>query len=161
MGRITVLHENSPWVDPLRSAFDELGLPYTEWFLDNGSVPFDRPPPEGVFYIRMSASSHTRGHRYGPELTHATLTWLESHGRRVVKRSPGALSGNQQTGAVRRLEAGRCPGRQGPLRRSGATTSSPRHGSSPPFPSSSSPNRGGKGLGRAPVPIDRGGGRLP
>jgi biotin carboxylase len=32
----------------------------------------------------MSASSHTRGHRYAPELTGAVLAWLESHGRRVV-----------------------------------------------------------------------------
>ena len=84
MGRIHVLHENSPWVEPLRAAFEEQGLPYEEWFLDQGAVPFDQAPPEGVFYNRMSASSHTRGHRFGPELTHATLTWLESHGRRVV-----------------------------------------------------------------------------
>ena len=28
MNRITVLHENSAWVEPLRAAFAELGLPY-------------------------------------------------------------------------------------------------------------------------------------
>src|SRR3546814_203480 len=32
----------------------------------------------------MSASSHTRDHRYAPEYTAAVLAWLESHGRRVV-----------------------------------------------------------------------------
>ena len=32
----------------------------------------------------MSASSHTRGHRYAAELTGGVLAWLESHGRRVV-----------------------------------------------------------------------------
>ena len=32
----------------------------------------------------MSASAHTRDHRFGPELTHAVLNWLEGHGRRVV-----------------------------------------------------------------------------
>jgi hypothetical protein len=32
----------------------------------------------------MSASSHTRGHRYAPEYTSTVLAWLESHGRRVV-----------------------------------------------------------------------------
>jgi hypothetical protein len=32
----------------------------------------------------MSASSHTRGHRYAPEYTAAVLAWLEQHNRRVV-----------------------------------------------------------------------------
>ncbi len=87
MSKIHVLHENGAWLGPLRAAFEELGLPYEEWFLDQGSVPFDQAPPEGVFYNRMSASSHTRGHRFAPELTHATLNWLEAHGRRVVNSS--------------------------------------------------------------------------
>ena len=46
--------------------------------------------PEGVFYNRMSASSHTRGHRYAPELAGAVLAWLEGHGRTVVN-GPRAL----------------------------------------------------------------------
>ncbi len=87
MSRITVLHENSAWVEPLRVAFDALALPYDEWFLDQGHIPFDEIPPEGVFYNRMSASSHTRGHRYAPELTNAVLSWLEAHDRRVVNTS--------------------------------------------------------------------------
>ena len=41
-------------------------------------------PPQGVFYNRMSASSHTRGHRYAAELTGGVLAWLEAHGRRVI-----------------------------------------------------------------------------
>lgn len=84
MSQIYVLHENSAWVEPLREAFAELGHPYGEWFLDQGVLPFDQEPPQGVFYNRMSASSHTRGHRYAPELTQGVLTWLEAHGRRVV-----------------------------------------------------------------------------
>ena len=84
MSGITVIHENSAWVEPLRAAFDELGLPLTEWFLDQGVIPFDSEPPAGVFYNRMSASSHTRGHRFAPELTHGVLNWLETYGRRVV-----------------------------------------------------------------------------
>jgi hypothetical protein len=35
----------------------------------------------------MSASSHTRNHRYAAELTGGVLAWLESHGRRVVNDS--------------------------------------------------------------------------
>jgi hypothetical protein len=82
--KIHVIHENDAWVEPLRAAFDERNLPYEEWFLSDGLVDLAATPPEGVFYNRMSASSHTRGHRFGPELTAATLAWLQSHGRRVV-----------------------------------------------------------------------------
>jgi len=82
--KIHVIHENDAWVEPLREAFAERGLPFAEWFLSDGLVDLAAEPPEGVFYNRMSASSHTRGHRYGPELTAAVLAWLESHGRRVV-----------------------------------------------------------------------------
>ena len=84
MSRIYVLHENEAWVEPLRTAFDERRLPYSEWFLDTGTLDLREPPPEGVFYNRMSASSHTRDHRYGPEYAAAVLAWLERHGRRVL-----------------------------------------------------------------------------
>ena len=47
-------------------------------------LDLSEPPPEGVFYNRMSASSHTRQHRYGPEYTAAVLAWLEGYGRRVL-----------------------------------------------------------------------------
>jgi len=87
MSKIHVIHENDAWVEPLRSAFDELGLPYEEWFLSEGVLDLGAEPPQGVFYNRMSASSHTRDHRYAPELTGGVLAWLESHGRRVVNDS--------------------------------------------------------------------------
>src|SRR3546814_14542023 len=35
----------------------------------------------------MSASSHTRDHRYAPEYTASVLAWLESHDRLVVNNS--------------------------------------------------------------------------
>jgi len=82
--KITVIHENDAWVEPLRAAFAELGLPYQEWFLDRGVLDLSEAPPEGVFYNRMSASSHTRDHRYAAEYTGAVLAWLERHGRRVA-----------------------------------------------------------------------------
>jgi hypothetical protein len=87
MSKIYVIHENAEWVMPLRAAFAELNLPFEEWHLDQGVLDFSSPPPEGVFYNRMSASSHTRGHRYAPEYTSTVLAWLESHGRRVVNNS--------------------------------------------------------------------------
>src|SRR5919112_4957912 len=84
MSKVHVIHENSIWVEPLRAAFGELGTPFEEWFLDQGVLDLRSPPPEGVFYNRMSASSHTRDHRYAAEHTGALLAWLERHGRTVV-----------------------------------------------------------------------------
>ena len=87
---IHVIHENAAWLEPLARAFDAERLPWRDWFLDEGVFDLSRPPPEGVFYNRMSASSHTRDHRYAAELTAAVLAWLAGHGRRVVN-GPGAL----------------------------------------------------------------------
>jgi hypothetical protein len=87
MSKIYVIHENDAWVEPLRAAFEEQGLPYEEWFLAEGVLDLESAPPQGVFYNRMSASSHTRDHRYAAELTAGVLRWLEHHGRRVVNDS--------------------------------------------------------------------------
>jgi len=105
MSRIYVIHENDAWVEPLRAAFDELRLPYTEWFTADGRLDLSSVPPRGVFYNRMSASSHTRGHRYAAELTGGLLAWLESHGRRVINNSRALaleISKMAQYGALRR-----------------------------------------------------------
>jgi glutathione synthase/RimK-type ligase-like ATP-grasp enzyme len=87
MSRIYVIHENDAWVEPLRARFKELRVPFTEWFIAEGTLDLDRVPPQGVFYYRMSASSHTRGHRYAAELTGGVLAWLEAHDRRVINDS--------------------------------------------------------------------------
>ena len=84
MTHIHVIHENAAWLEPLAAALERQRLPWRDWFLDRGVFDLSRPPPEGVFYNRMSASSHTRDHRYAAELTAAVLAWLERHGRRVV-----------------------------------------------------------------------------
>ena len=84
MTHIHVIHENAAWLGPLVAALDRQGLPWCDWFLDRGVFDLSRPPPAGIFYNRMSASSHTRDHRYAAELTAAVLAWLERHGRRVV-----------------------------------------------------------------------------
>ena len=90
MHRIHAIHENPDWLPPLAEAFKGRGLPWTEWNLSGGVFDLGAPPPEGVFYNRMSASSHTRGHRYAAELTAGVLAWLTRHGRRVVN-GPRAL----------------------------------------------------------------------
>ena len=87
--KIYVLHENSDWVEPLRTEFSKRSLPFEEWFLSEGKVDLSSAPPEGVFYNRMSASSHTRGHEHGPEYTAFVLSWLERYGRRVVNSRRG------------------------------------------------------------------------
>ncbi|MGI9524536.1 MAG: ATP-grasp domain-containing protein [Hyphomicrobiaceae bacterium] len=82
--QVYILHENDEWVIPLRSAFEKLATPMTEWHLASGILDLQQAPPPGIFYNRMSASSHTRGHRFAPELTAAVLAWLTKHGRRIV-----------------------------------------------------------------------------
>ncbi len=84
MQKIHVIHENPEWSAPLFERLDVLGLPYEDWLLDEGRLDLSAPPPAGVFYSRMSASSHTRGHRYSPEYTGAVLAWLEGADRRVI-----------------------------------------------------------------------------
>lgn len=87
MSKIYVLHENDAWTAPLFEALAARKLPYEAWHLAAGRVDPTRTPPAGVFYNRMSASAHTRDHRYAPELTQHVLRWLEAHGRRIVNDS--------------------------------------------------------------------------
>jgi hypothetical protein len=88
--QIHVIHENAAWLEPLARALDAERLPWRQWFLDRGVFDLSAVPPEGVFYNRMSASSHTRDHRYAAELTASVLAWLARHGRRIVN-GPRAL----------------------------------------------------------------------
>ena len=84
MPRIYIIHENEEWMEPLKAQLQRLGLPFEEWYLNRGQLDLSMPPPHGVFYNRMSASSHTRKHRYAAEYTAAVLSWLEGHGRRLI-----------------------------------------------------------------------------
>lgn len=81
---IHILHENGVWVEPLRQELKALGLPHQEWFIDQVELDLLQAPPAGVFYNRMSASSHTRDHRFAWEATRGIMSWLEAHGRRVI-----------------------------------------------------------------------------
>ncbi|MFC7061731.1 ATP-grasp domain-containing protein [Halobacillus seohaensis] len=84
MSKIYILHENNEWTDHLTMRLEELGLPFELWHLDEGIIDLNSEPPKGVFYNRMSASSHTRNHRFAPEYAEAVLSWLEKHGRTIV-----------------------------------------------------------------------------
>ena len=76
MKKIYVIHENDEWVKPLRKSFIKIGAPYTEWHMDREKFNLKEKSPDGIFYNRMSASSHSRGHRYAPEKTKEVLEWL-------------------------------------------------------------------------------------
>lgn len=82
--RLYVLHENAEWLDPFRRALDAEGVPFEEWDLVEGTIDLAAEPPAGVFWSRISASSHTRGHRHSKDYARAVLSWLEAHGRRTV-----------------------------------------------------------------------------
>ena len=146
MSKIFVLHENPLWVEPLRNAFEKRGIVAEEWLLDQGGIAFDSPPPQGIFYNRMSASSHTRGHRFAPELTHAVLNWLTLHGRRVIN-GPRALY--LEVSKVAQYTALEAAGIITPRTRVavGRAAVIEAAQSFAPSPFILKPNRGGKGLG--------------
>lgn len=144
--KIYVLHENSAWVEPLRRAFDERALPYEEWFLADGLVDLGTSPPEGVFYNRMSASSHTRDHRFAAELTGVVLAWLERHGRRVLN---GGRALDLEISKAKQYAALNAAGIRTP--RTVAVVGERRLAEAAqafaPGPVILKPNRGGRGLG--------------
>ena len=85
--KIYIIHENDEWVEPLRNELQNINAPFEEWHLGKRNIDHLDKPPEGIFYNRMSASSHTRGHRYAPEYTAVVLNWLEKNKRRVINNS--------------------------------------------------------------------------
>ena len=147
MTHIYVIHENAAWLEPLAAALEAQGLPWRDWFLDRGVFDLSRPPPAGVFYNRMSASSHTRGHRYAAELTVSVLAWLERHGRRVVNGSRALDLEISKARQYAALEAAgiRTPGTIAVSGKELLVETARRRFGSDPF--ILKPNRGGKGLG--------------
>lgn len=84
MKKVYIIHENSEWVVDLKRSLEDLNTPYEEWFVNDFSVDLNSTPPEGIFYNRMSASSHTRNHRFAPEITAPILSWLELNQRKIL-----------------------------------------------------------------------------
>ena len=87
MKTVFLLHENKEWSEPLEIALNEINVPYKNWYMVDRLINMSVIPPNGVFYNRMSASAHTRGHTHIPELTSGLLAWLESNKRRVINGS--------------------------------------------------------------------------
>lgn len=84
MTKIFALHENPEWFPPFAKAFEAEGVEVEEWLLTDGVLDLDQEPPEGIFWSRISASSHTRDHHLSKDYARAVLSWLEAHGRRTV-----------------------------------------------------------------------------
>lgn len=82
--KVHVIHENGEWTAPLLAALEARGIPFADWDMSSASIDMAATAPDGVFYNRMSASSHTRGNRYAPETTAGVLAWLEAQGRRTL-----------------------------------------------------------------------------
>jgi hypothetical protein len=82
--KVYVLHDNPDWYPPFAAAFDAEGVEHEQWLLGAGPLDLNTAPPPGVFWSRISASSHTRDRAHAKEHARAVLGWLESHGRRVV-----------------------------------------------------------------------------
>jgi hypothetical protein len=147
MSQIYVIHENPSWLPPLAEALGARGLPWTEWFMHAGTFDLAAPPPEGVFYNRMSASSHTRDHRFSAELTAGVLAWLTRWGR-IVVNGPAAL--DLEISKVRQYAALEAAGVRTPRTvmvagRDGIVPAARAHFAGEPV--ILKPNRGGKGLG--------------
>ena len=85
--KVYVLYENPEWYEPVQKALNTRAIPNQGWNLASGQVDINAEPPQGVFFNKMSASSHTRGNLHAKHLTEAVLHWLEAHDRRIVNNS--------------------------------------------------------------------------
>ena len=82
--KVYIIHENEEWTLPLKEHLKKLSVSFEDWHMDKVKVNTDSEPPLGVFYNRMSASSHARRHRFAPEYTAVVLNWLASYKRRII-----------------------------------------------------------------------------
>jgi hypothetical protein len=143
--KVHVLHENPDWFAPVGKALDAARVPYEQWLLSDGALDLSEPPPAGVFWSRMSASSHTRGHQYAKDYTRGVLSWLEAHGRRVVN---GRRVLELEMSKVEQLVALRAAGFDVPRTVAVAGTSELSAAARKlPVPFIAKHNQGGKGLG--------------
>jgi hypothetical protein len=144
--QVYVIYENEDWMPPLRAALDDAGVPYEEWFVDEGHFDVTSAPPEGVFLNRMSASSHTRGHAAAVEHTRQLIAWLERHGRRVVN---GSRAFELEISKVQQHAALQQAGLRTPATRAvaGGEQALLDAAEEMPTPFVTKHNRGGKGLG--------------
>jgi hypothetical protein len=108
-------------------------------------LDLDELPPEGVFWSRLSASSHTRDHPYAKDHARGVLGWLEAHQRRVVN---GRRALELEVSKVAQLTALQAAGFDVPRTLAVAGTADLAAAARKlPVPFISKHNQGGKGLG--------------
>jgi hypothetical protein len=142
---IIVIHENNDWMPPFVEAFKALKLDYQLWYLPEMSLDLTETPPKAVYWSRMSASSHTRGHRYEPELTAGILAWLNRHEMTIINGVAALdleISKIRQYAELERFGI-RTPRTFCALRKNELLDAASRIG----FPLITKHNRAGKGLG--------------
>ncbi|MGZ0190150.1 MAG: ATP-grasp domain-containing protein [Alphaproteobacteria bacterium] len=146
MTDIIILHENDEWLPPFRAAFEEAGLNHKEWHLSTGSIDLSAPPEHAIYYSRMSASAHTRGHENAPALAQAVLNWLELHGRQILNGSRALYFETSKVAQYTALEALGIPtpATVAAAGRQALVDAAERFDH---WPVIVKPNRGGKGLG--------------
>ena len=88
--KVYIIHENDEWTLPLKLELKKLEVNFEEWHVEKATVDLGKNPPARIFYNRMSASSHARGHRYAPEFTATILNWLKHHKRRIINNGNAA-----------------------------------------------------------------------
>jgi hypothetical protein len=143
--KVHVLHENPDWFAPISAALDQAGVPFEQWLLGDGLVDLSEAPPPGLFWSRMSASSHTRGHPHAKDHARAVLSWLQAAGRRVVN---GRAALELEVSKAAQLSALRAAGFDVPRTLAVAGTADlPAAARKLPVPFVSKHNQGGKGLG--------------
>ena len=145
MSKVYVIHENPDWYAPLAAAFDSDAVPHEQWLLGEAVLELDAEPPAGVYWSRMSASSHTRNHPFAKDQTRGVLAWLEASGRRVVN---GRRVLDLEMSKVEQLAALRAAGFDVP--RTVAVAGRAELAAAArklPVPFIIKPNQGGKGLG--------------
>ena len=84
---VHILYENPAWLPPIEKALQAEGFPYELHHIWKGSIDPSQEPPAGIWWNRMSPSSHTRGHAESVALMREVLAWLESWGRWVLNGS--------------------------------------------------------------------------
>ena len=145
MSKLYVIHENPDWYAPLAAAFDRAAVPHEQWLLGEAVLELDAEPPAGVFWSRMSASSHTRNHPFAKDQTRGVLAWLEASGRRVVN---GRRVLDLEVSKVEQLVALQAAGFDVPRTVAVAGRAElAAAGRKLPVPFIVKPNQGGKGLG--------------
>lgn len=81
---VHVIHDNPEWIPPFATALETRGIEVFEWLLPDTTIDLSQEPPQGLYWSRLSASSHTRTDPHVKEYGRALFAWLEAAGRTVL-----------------------------------------------------------------------------